>query len=157
MQGDAVSASQSVRGSTVSATLASNVKRTTKCTTTKQWLGSAQVAKGDECGAYASGAQSVRSDDCGASCSAAESVKESMSSGIPTPSPTKHGCLGGAGVVWRLLTGGFHFVGCSAASASACLRTPDGGCQMGDSSKRAFTRVSIALDPDSIAITCPWV
>ena len=72
-------------------------------TSSVQSAGAAQSVQGDDASAAASSvrsegvAQSVMGDDCGASASAAQSVKESMSSGLPAPSPTKHGCLGGGG------------------------------------------------------------
>ena len=139
--------------------------------------GAAQSVQGDDASAAASSvrsegvAQSVMGDDCGASASAAQSVKESMSSGLPAPSPTKHGCLGGGGGLatahrrvplrhvicsfcrcllesfarWRLSD---SLVG------SGCPGPSPGhpGCNLGDPSTRAFTRVSLALDPASI--TC---
>ena len=110
-------------------------------------------------------AQSVMGDDCGASASAAQSVKESMSSGLQAPSPTKHGCLGGGGGLatahrrvplrhvicsfcrcllesfarWRLS---------DSLAGSGCPGPSPGhpGCNLGDPSMRAFTRSGL---------TCP--
>jgi hypothetical protein len=139
--------------------------------------GVAQSVMGDECGASASAAQSVgrlhpkhRTEDeiaviLAVDESAAQSVKESMSSGLPAPSPTKHGCLGGGGGLatahrrvplrhvicsfcrcllesfarWRLSD---SLVG------SGCPGPSPGhpGCNLGDPSARAFTRSGL---------TCP--
>ena len=146
-------------------------------TSSVQRAGAAQSVQGDDASAAASSvrsegvAQSVMGDDCGASASAAQSVKESMSSGLPAPSPTKHGCLGGGGGLatahrrvplrhvicsfcrcllesfarWRLS---------DSLAGSGCPGPSPGhsGCNLGDPSTRAFTRVSLALDPASI--TC---
>ena len=83
--------------------------------------GVAQSVMGDDCGASASAAQSVgrlhpkhRTEDeiaviLAVDESAAQSVKESMSSGLPALPPLNMAAWG-VGVVWRLLTGGFHFV-----------------------------------------------
>ena len=136
-----------------------------------QGAGAAQSVQGDDASAAASSvrsggvAQSVMGDDFGASASAAQSVKESMSSGLPAPSPTKHGCLGGGGGLatahrrvplrhvicsfcrcflesfarWRLSD---SLVG------SGCPGPSPGhpGCNLGDPSARAFTRSGL---------TCP--
>ena len=140
-------------------------------TSSVQRAGAAQSVQGDDASAAASSvrsegvAQSVMGDDCGASASAAQSVKESMGSGLPAPSPTKHGCLGGGGGLatahrrvplrhvicsfcrcllesfarWRLSD---SLVG------SGCPGPSPGhpGCNLGDPSARAFTRSGL---------TCP--
>ena len=140
-------------------------------TSNVQSAGAAQSAQGDDASAAASSvrsegvAQSVMGDDCGASASAAQSVKESMSSGLPAPSPTKHGCLGGGGGLatahrrvplrhvicsfcrcllesfarWRLS---------DSLAGSGCPGPSPGhpGCNLGDPSTRAFTRSGL---------TCP--
>ena len=141
-------------------------------TSSVQRAGAAQSVQGDDASAAASSvrsegvAQSVMGDDCGASASAAQSVKESMSSGLPAPSPTKHGCLGGGGglatahrrVPLRHVICSFSFASRWRLSDSLTGSGYPGpspghpGCNLGDPSTRAFTRVSLALDPASI--TC---
>ena len=141
-------------------------------TSSVQGAGAAQSVQGDDASAAASSvrsegvAQSVMGDDCGASASAAQSVKESMSSGLPAPSPTKHGCLGGGGglatahrrVPLRHVICSFSFASRWRLSDSLAGSGYPGpspghpGCNLGDPSTRAFTRVSLALDPASI--TC---
>ena len=104
-------------------------------------------------------------DDCGASASAAQSVKESMSSGLPAPSPTKHGCLGGGGGLatahrrvplrhvicsfCRCLLESFARWRLSDSLAGSGYPGPSPGhpgCNLGDPSTHAVTRVSLALE-----------
>ena len=136
-----------------------------------------QSVQGDDASAAASSvrsegvAQSAMGDDCGASASAAQSVKESMSSGLPAPSPTKHGCLGGGGGLatahrrvplrhvicsfCRCLLESFARWRLSDSLAGSGYPGPSPehpGCNLRDPSTRAVTRASLALDPASI--TC---
>lgn len=140
-------------------------------TSSVQGAGAAQSVQGDDASAAASSvrsegvAQSVMGDDCGASASAAQSVKESMSSGLPAPSPTKHGCLGGGGGLatahrrvplrhvicsfCRCLLESFARWRLSDSLAGSGYPGPSPGhpgCNLGDPSTRAFTRSGL---------TCP--
>ena len=146
-------------------------------TSSVQSAGAAQSVQGDDASAAAS---SVRSEGAAQSVgctedeiavilavdeSAAQSVKESMSSGLPAPSPTKHGCLGGGGGLatahrrvplrrmicsfCRCLLESFARWRLSDSLVGSGCPGPSPGhprCNLGDPSARAFTRSGL---------TCP--